>query len=413
MSSVEQMCRAARAAQSALANASAATKNAVLTRVSALLNERAADIVAANARDLEAAEAAELSSAMIDRLRLTEARLGAIARGVEEIVALPDPVGGIEGLTRRPNGLRVGRMRIPLGVVAMIFESRPNVVIDAGALCLKAGNAVILKGGKEAHHSNIALAEVLSDALEAEGLPRDAAALLTDRGEVAELLKQDAWVDLLIPRGGKGLIRYVTDNSAIPVVQHFEGVCHVYVDAGADLEMAAEIAVNGKAQRPGVCNATETLLVHLKEAAAFLPTLSQRMVEEGVELRGCMRSRAIVPSMRAATEDDWGAEYLDLILAVKVVDDMDAAIEHIRTHGSDHTESIVTSDYARGHDFVARVPSSAVMINASTRFNDGGQLGLGAEIGISTSRLHAFGPMGLQELTTRKWVVLGDGHIRA
>ncbi|MFT7621382.1 MAG: glutamate-5-semialdehyde dehydrogenase [Myxococcota bacterium] len=412
MSTVPSICRAARDAQPRLAAASPETRNAVLEHVARLLVERTESLVAENQKDLAAAEASDLSSAMVDRLRLTPDRIQSIAQGVREIIALPDPVGGIEDLKRRPNGLQVGRMRIPLGVIAMIFESRPNVVIDAGALCLKSSNAVILKGGKEALHSNIALAAVLRDALEAEGLPPEAMALLTDRADVAELLKQSDTVDLLIPRGGKNLIRYVTDNSSIPVVQHFEGICHAFVDESADLTMASDITLNAKAQRPGVCNALETLLVHVKVAPAFLPGVTARLEDAGVEVRGCVRSRSIVPSMTAATDEDWATEYIDLILSVRVVDDMEAALEHIHRFGSDHTETIITSDYARANAFVARVPSSAVMVNASTRFNDGGQLGLGAEIGISTSRLHAFGPMGLQELTTRKWVVFGSGQIR-
>jgi len=406
------MCQAARDAQPALATASTDTKNAVLRGVADLLMERADTILASNALDLAAAEEAGLSSAMVDRLRLDHKRLGGIAAAVRDIAALPDPIGDISDLVRRPNGLRVGRMRIPLGVVAMIFESRPNVVIDAGALCLKSGNAAILKGGREAAHSNLALAQVLRDALTAQGLPADAVVHLTERGQVSELLEQAQTVDLVIPRGGEGLIRYVTQNSQIPVVQHYKGVCHVFVDDTADLAMAADIAVNAKTQRPGVCNALETLLVHRAVAEKFVPAVANTLSETGVELRGCERARALWPDMTPAGDADWHAEYLDLILSVRVVDDMDAAIEHIRIYGSDHTESIITSDYGRANAFVASVPSSAVMVNASTRFNDGGELGLGAEIGISTSRLHAFGPMGLKELTTQKFVVYGEGHVR-
>ncbi len=412
MSTVHQLCTAARDAQPALAAASTDLKNQVLRETADLLVARCGDILERNALDVEAAAAAGLSSAMTDRLRLDAARLQGIADGVREIAALPDPIGEVSALRQRPNGLRVGRMRIPLGVIAMIFESRPNVVIDAGALCIKSGNAAILKGGREAAHSNLALAEVLRDALEAVGLARDAVVLLTDRGQVSDLLQEADTVDLVIPRGGEGLIRYVTENSRIPVIQHYKGVCHVFVDESADLAAAERIAVNAKAQRPGVCNSLETLLVHRGVASAFLPSVSAAMRAAGVELRGCERSREILPDIGAAGEDDWHAEYLDLILAVRVVDDMDAAIAHIREYGSDHTESIITSDYGRANAFVARVPSSAVMVNASTRFNDGGQLGLGAEIGISTSRLHAFGPMGLKELTTQKFVVYGDGHVR-
>lgn len=412
MSTVEERCRAAKRAQPALAAASTGTKNNVLRHVAELLEARSETLVEANRIDVEAARDQKLSAAMIDRLRLTEARVADIATGVRQIATLPDPVGEISNMRRRPNGLLVGRMRIPLGVVAMIFESRPNVVIDAGALCLKSGNAVILKGGREAEQSNRLLADVLTDALSANGLDGRAVQLLTDRGEVAQLLQQDATVDLVIPRGGEGLIRYVTENSRIPVVQHYKGVCHVFADTGCDLNMARDIIVNAKAQRPGVCNAAETLLVHADIAPRFLLSAAEALAAAGVTLRGCAKSRAIVPSMEVATEEDWHAEYLAKILAVKVVRHLDEALEHIARYGSDHTETIVTNDYRRANRFVMEVPSSAVMVNASTRFNDGGQLGLGAEIGISTSRLHAFGPMGLEELTTTKFVVYGDGHVR-
>ena len=413
MSTVQSLCLAARSAQPALASAPTAVKNAVLLATADLLGERSDVILAANERDLAEAGERGLSPAMIDRLRLTEARIAGIAAGVRDIAALSDPIGQVSEQSRRPNGLRVGRMRIPLGVIAMIFESRPNVVIDAGALCIKSANAAILKGGREATHSNQVLASILRDALELSGLPRDAVVLLTDRSQVGALLQQAETVDLVIPRGGEGLIRYVTENSRIPVVQHYKGTCHVYVDEGADLEMAADIAFNSKVHRPGVCNAMETLLVAEAEAEAFLPVVGARLQGSGVELRGCERTRAILgDAVALATEEDWHAEYLDLILAVRVVTDMDQAIGHIRAYGSDHTEAIVTRDWRRANEFVDLVPSSAVMVNASTRFNDGGELGLGAEIGISTSRLHAYGPMGLRELTTTKFVVFGDGHVR-
>ena len=412
MSTVEELCLAARKAQPALAMASTGQKNAVLTRIATLLRERTPSLLIENQKDLDAAKDAGLSGAIVDRLRLNADRIAQISKGVEEIIALPDPIGGISQLETRPSGIRVGRMRIPLGVIAMIFESRPNVVIDAGALCLKSANAVILKGGKEAKHSNLALATLLSDALEAEELPRKAVVLLQERSEVNTLLEQANTVDLVIPRGGEGLIRYVTNNSRIPVVQHYKGVCHLFIDESADLAMASRIAVNAKTQRPGVCNALETLLIHEAVAEEFLPAITKKLRALGVVLRGCEKSRSEVPDMDAASEEDWHTEYLDLILSVRVVEDMNQAIQHIDTYGSDHTESIVTTNYQRAHEFVARIPSSAVMVNASTRFNDGSQLGLGAEIGISTSRLHAFGPMGLNELTTSKFVIYGDGNVR-
>ncbi len=412
MKTVEARCRAAREAQPTLSIADTTTKNRILAQIATLLEERTEAICVENQKDLDAADQAGLSSALRDRLLLSPDRIAGIARGVREIALAPDPIGRMEGLSLRPNGLRVGRMRIPLGVVAMIFESRPNVVIDAGALCLKSGNAVILKGGKEAAYSNAILAEVLADAVGLEGLPRELVVLLTDRGQVEALLEQDRFVDLVIPRGGEGLVRYVTQTSRIPVVQHYKGVCHVYVDESADLERAVAITLNAKVQRPGVCNAAETLLVHRSVAEALLPGLVQTLQAHQVEVRGCPETQALAQGVVPATKADWDAEYLDLILSVRVVSDMDAAIAHIQAHGSDHTEAIITRDYSRANAFVARIPSSAVVVNASTRFNDGGQLGLGAEIGISTSRLHAFGPMGLEELTAKKWVVYGDGQIR-
>jgi glutamate-5-semialdehyde dehydrogenase len=318
----------------------------------------------------------------------------------------------MDNVAEQANGLRIGRMQIPLGVIAIIFESRPNVVIDAGALCLKSGNAVILKGGKEAHHSNVILANILCEALVAEDLPEAVIQLLTERSQVTDLLQLDEYVDLVIPRGGEGLIRSVCENSRIPVVRHYKGVCHVYVDESADVDMATDIVVNAKTQRPGVCNAMETLLVHQDMVESALPQIVSALQERGVVLRGCAKTRAALPTLEEATEEDWHAEYLDLILAVRVVDDMNAAIEHIDEYGSNHTESIVTNNEQRAQSFVQRVCSSAVMVNASTRFNDGGQLGLGAEIGISTSKVHAFGPMGINELTIRKFVVFGQGHTR-
>jgi glutamate-5-semialdehyde dehydrogenase len=412
MSTVASRCRAAKDAQPSLAYAPTEIRNAVLCSAARLLREGEEAVLKANALDLQDAAGSGLSAAMVDRLTLNSERLKNIAQGLQDIALLSDPVGQLSDFSVRPNGLKVGRMRIPLGVVAIIFESRPNVVIDAGALCLKSGNAVILKGGKEAEHSNVALANVLWEALAENGLPRAVLTLLTDRTQVTDLLQQSETVDLVIPRGGESLIRFVTENSRIPVIQHYKGVCHVYVDDEADLDMAADIAFNAKVQRPGVCNAMETLLVHQDVAGRFLPVIGGRLYEAGVEIRACARTLEWLPNAVQATAEDWDEEYLDLILSIKVVDDMQDAIEHIRLHGSHHTEAIVTQNEVRSREFIARNDSSAVMVNASTRFNDGGQLGLGAEIGISTTKLHAFGPMGLAELTTRKFVVFGEGQVR-
>jgi glutamate-5-semialdehyde dehydrogenase len=335
-------------------------------------------------------------------------------KGLEEVAALPDSVGAITGMWRRPNGLLVGRMRIPLGVIGIIYESRPNVTVDAAALCFKSGNAVILKGGKEALHSNLALARVMQEALSQAGIPTGAVQVIPSvaREATLELLQQDELVDLIIPRGGEGLIRFVAENSRIPVLKHYKGVCHTFVDQSADLDLAAEVCFNAKVQRPGVCNAMETLLVHEAAAPDFLPRMLARYRQAGVELRGCPRTREIDPQTLPAKEDDWGAEFLDLILAVKVVPHLEAALEHIARYSSNHTEAIITQDYTRAQRFLREVDSSLVLVNASTRFNDGGELGLGAEIGISTSKLHAFGPMGLEELTTTKFIAYGSGQVR-
>ena len=403
----------AKDAAAVLAAVDTRAKNAALGAIAGVLRERATALVAENARDVEAAEVRGVSAALLDRLRLTEARVEAMAAGVEEVIALPDPVGGIDGLARRPNGLLVGRMRVPLGVIAMIYEARPNVAIEASALTLKSGNAILLKGGSEARHSNRALAMVLRDALSRAGLPAGAVTLIdeTDRAVVEVLVTQDDLIDVVIPRGGEGLIRAVVEKARVPVLQHYKGVCHAFVDRGADLDQAATIVVNAKAQRPGVCNALETLLVHCAEADAFLPLVAARLADRGVVLRGCPETCARVAA-EPATDDDWAAEYLDLILAVRVVDDLDAAMAHIRRWGSRHTEAILTRDHANAMRFLREVDASCVVVNASTRFNDGNQLGLGAEIGISTTKLHAYGPMGLEELTTRKFVVFGEGQVR-
>jgi glutamate-5-semialdehyde dehydrogenase len=334
--------------------------------------------------------------------------------GLREVEGLKDPVATMGPTWVRPNGLQIARMRIPLGVIGIIYESRPNVTVDAAGLCLKAGNAVILRGGSEAFHSNQALAAIIDRALNNAGMPEKSVQVVPvrDREAVLMLLNQEEFMDLIIPRGGEGLIRFVVDNSKIPVLKHYKGVCHVYVDADADLEMAQDISFNSKVQRPGVCNAMETLLVHQSAAEFFLPPMAKRFSGAGVELRGCAATCRILPDVKKAQESDWSAEYLDLILAVKIVEDMEEAITHMATYSSNHTEAIVTRDYERARRFVREVDSSVVLVNASTRFNDGGQLGLGAEIGISTSKLHAFGPMGVEELTTTKFVVMGDGQIR-
>ncbi len=368
----------------------------------------------ANRLDLEAAREAGLSPAMIDRLTLSDKVIASMAQGLREVAAQPDPVGEVVRMWTRPNGLLVGKKRIPLGVIGIIYESRPNVTADAAGLCLKAGNAVILRGGSEAIHSNRAIARVLEEAAARAGVPEGAIQVVgvTDRQAVLEMLRLEEHIDLIIPRGGEGLIRFVTENSRIPVIKHYKGVCHVFVDASADPDTAEAIVLNAKCQRPGVCNALETLLVHREAAGEFLPRVARSLGEAGVEIRGCPATRALVPEAAEATEEDWYAEYLDLVLAVRVVDSIDQAIDHIDTYGSLHTEAIVTRDYANAQRFLNEVNSSVVTVNASTRFSDGQQLGLGAEIGISTTKLHAFGPMGVQDLTTTKFIIYGEGQVR-
>jgi glutamate-5-semialdehyde dehydrogenase len=411
---IRDMARAAKDAARSLATISRPSKDAVLLEIARRLEASTARIQEANRRDLEAATRAGLSAAMLDRLSLSAKTIQGMADGVREVAALPDPVGTASGTWIRPNGLEVSRVRIPLGVIGIIYESRPNVTVDAAVLCLKSGNAVILRGGSEALQSNRCLTEIIQEALAAHGLPRAAvqAVPVADREAVQALLQQEDTIDLIIPRGGEGLIRYVVQASRIPVLKHYKGVCHVYVDAAADLSMAQDIAQNAKVQRPGVCNAMETLLVHTAVAERFLPPMARRFAAAGVTLRGCPETRRWLPEAQLATEADWETEYLDLILSVKVVADMDGALEHIARYGSRHTEAIVTRDLACARRFTREVDASVVLVNASTRFNDGGQLGLGAEIGISTSKLHAFGPMGLEELTTTKFVVLGNGQVR-
>jgi glutamate-5-semialdehyde dehydrogenase len=404
----------ARGASLELSKAMSGSKDEALYKMAEGLIKRADFIISENQIDVEQASSKGLSAAMIDRLTLTHAGLEKIANGLKEVAALTDPVGEILHMRTRPNGLKVGKMRIPLGVIGIIYESRPNVTADAAGLCLKSGNAVVLRGGSETIRSNMAIGEVLQDAISESGLPRDAVQIIpvTDRNAVLEMLKLQEYIDLIIPRGGEGLIRFVSENSRIPVLKHYKGVCHIFVDESADQDMAESICINAKVQRPGVCNSMETMLIHENIAETFLPRVSKAFFDNGVELRGCERTREIVPEVVEATESDWFEEYLELILSVKVVKDMNDAITHIEKYGSMHTESIITQDYSNSQAFINGVNSSTVMVNASTRFSDGFELGLGAEIGISTSKLHAFGPMGLEELTTTKFIVLGEGQIR-
>lgn len=406
--------RRAKAAARQLAQVPTADKNRALSLIADQIEKQRSFLIAENRKDLESAKNAGASRALLDRIALDTARVKAMANGLREIILLPDPVREVVKMWRRPNGLQVGRMRIPLGVICIIYEARPNVTADAAALCLKSGNAVILRGGSEAHCSNQAIGAVLRQACADTAVPQDAVQIVEvkDRAFVNELLQLESYIDLIIPRGGEDLIRAVVANSRIPVIKHYKGVCHVYVDEDASLETAKRICFNAKVQRPAVCNAMETLLVHEAIAPKFLPPMIAQFQAAGVEIRGCEKTCAMVPGIKRAAENDWTEEYLDLILAIRVVEDMEQAIQHIELYGSEHTESIVTTNYQRSREFIDRVNSSAVMVNASTRFNDGGELGLGAEIGISTSKIHAFGPMGLEELTTTKFIVFGDGQIR-
>ncbi|EHJ46569.1 gamma-glutamyl phosphate reductase [Solidesulfovibrio carbinoliphilus subsp. oakridgensis] len=412
---MESLAQKAREASRAMAAASGAAKDAFLEALAGLLSTRRADVLAANVRDLEKARAAGMDAPRLDRLTLTPAVMDAMAGACREIISLPDPVGAIEALRPRPNGLLVGRMRVPLGVICMIYESRPNVTIDAAILCLKAGNAVILKGGSEALASNMALAALLREALAAAGLPSDAAQLVetADRAAVAALCKLDQYIDVIIPRGGEGLIRAVVSQATMPVLKHFKGVCHAYVDEGAREDRAEKVVVNAKAQRPGVCNALECLLVHAAIGPTFLPRLGAALRRAGVAMRACPRALPLLGEGAVpAAPDDFGQEFHDLVLAVKVVDSMDEALDHIHRYGSNHTEVILTENHDRAMEFLRRADASMVGVNCSTRFNDGGELGLGAEIGISTSKLHSYGPMGLTELTSAKFVTLGQGQVR-
>lgn len=419
MDTEEQMAelgRRARRAARMVARASGQVRQDALAGMAAALEQHAERILDANRRDLEAADARGVRGALRDRLLLSPARIADMASGLREIAAQPDPVGELVEERVRPNGLRVAQMRIPLGVIGIVYEARPNVTADAAGLCLKSGNVVFLRGGSEAEHSNAAILEVLRGAVEAAGLPADALMTLpsTDRAWILAMLRAERWLDLIIPRGGEALIRYVTEHARVPVIQHYKGVCHVFVDRDADLQKALDICYNAKVQRPGVCNAMETLLVHEAVAAEFLPEMAARYREAGVDLRGCAVTRGILGGEVApATDEDYHAEFLDLVLAIRVVQDLDAAIDHIETYGSNHTESIVSENYTTVRRFLNEVQSSVVMANASTRFSDGGQMGLGAEIGISTTKLHAYGPMGVRDLTTRKYVVTGAGHTRS
>ncbi len=410
-----KVAQQARVASRELVLVSGQQKTDWLRAAADALRSRTSELLEANEKDIAAAPDFGLTSAEIDRLRLSESRIAGIADALEQIALLPDPVGEVIEGGVRPNGLMVSRVRVPLGVVFFIYESRPNVTVDAAALCVKSGNAVILRGGKEAFHSNLAFHRLLADTLEATGLPTNAVQLVetTDRAAVGHFLKRSEFIDVTIPRGGRGLIERVTAEATMPVIKHYDGNCHVYVDAAADFKMAEDIIVNAKCQRPGVCNAAETLLVHSKIATEFLPAAADALRKSGVELRGCPRTCEIVADCPPATEDDWRTEYLSLTLAVKVVDDLNAAIGHINEFGSHHTDAIVSQDVTAINRFTAAVDSSAVVANASTRFNDGGELGLGAEIGISTDKFHARGPCGLRELTSYKYIVHGSGQVRS
>lgn len=412
---IRKMAEDARQASFVMARIPSGAKNELLLNMATALVANTSSLIEENRKDLAAGEAKGLSSAMLDRLMLDESRIRAMEDGLREVAALPDPVGEVTRMWKRPNDLMVGKMRIPLGVIGIVYEARPNVTADAAALCLKSGNAVILRGGSEAIHSNLAIGRILQQVMTDAAIPVAALTVVpfVEREGVLELLKQEELIDLIIPRGGESLIRFVVEHSRIPVIKHYKGVCHIFVDASADFGMAERIIVNSKTQRPGVCNALETLLIHKDIAETFVPRISDVLSNLSVELRGDDCFRQFSPRATAATEEDWAAEYLDMVLACRVVDDLDEAIAHINRYGSLHTEAIITADYGNSRRFIQEVNSSTVLVNASTRFADGNQLGLGAEIGISTTKLHSFGPMGLEDLTTTKFIVYGDGQIRS
>lgn len=409
-----EKARTAKEAAAAVAVLSSETKNRALRAMADALLDHRNDLAVANATDVAAATREHRPAAFIDRLTLTPARIEEMVKGLREVAELPDPVGAIAHLVTRPNGMQVGRMRVPIGVIGIIYESRPNVTADSAALCLKSGNAVLLRGGSDAGHSNRAIAACLIEAAAKAGVPAGAISLIerTEREGVRVMATLDRYVDLIIPRGGEGLIRAVAQDATVPIIKHDKGVCHIYVDHPVDAAMAEAVCLNAKVQRPGTCNAMETLLVHEALAAGWLPRMLERLQREGVQIRGCSRTRAAAAGVTPATDEDWSTEYLDLILAVKVVRDLDDAMAHIARHGSQHTEAILTADYSRAQRFLREVDAAAVLVNASTRLHDGYQFGLGAEIGISTSRLHARGAMGLEELTCAKFIVLGSGQLR-
>ena len=411
-----QLASTARESSKALATASSGQKNAVLATLAKKLRSNSASIIKANKKDLEAGKKAKLSNAMLDRLKIDNKRLESMIHGVEQVAMLEDPVGEVIDGSVRPNGLRLSRIRVPLGVTLIIFESRPNVTIDAAILCIKSGNASILRGGKEAINTNLALGKCINAALKKEGLPSEAVQVIksTDRDLVPELLKMDKFIDVVIPRGGKGLVKAVTEHSKIPIIKHLDGICHIYVDSDADMEMAKNIVINAKTQRPGVCNAAETLLIHKDIAERFLPIVTKALQSKGVEIRGDETTRSIVkrPAIKQANAEDWQTEYLDLIISVAIVNDISKAIYHINNFGSHHSDAIITQNIDAARQFKLEVNSSSVFVNASTRFADGYEYGLGAEIGISTDKIHARGPVGLVGLTTYKWIVEGDGQIR-